>query len=92
MHRIPEERRLTQRFAINCTTEEYRQIVDEAEHRELPPTTFARECFLEGLAVLRRKGIRAARCSAPGKGGRGKASQLPIRAVMLPFRFQNDVI
>ena len=59
MHRIPEADRLTHRFAINVTSEEYRQACDEAQHREIPPTTLARQCFLEGLAIFRRKGIRA---------------------------------
>ena len=73
MHRIPEEKRLTQRFAINVSGEEYRQACDEAQHRELPPTTFARDCFLEGLAVLRRKGIRARSMQRKrGKAGKGE--------------------
>ena len=74
MHRIPEEKRLTQRFAINVSGEEFRQACDEAQHRKLPPTTFARDCFLEGLAILRRKGIRARSMQRKrGKAGKGEA-------------------
>ena len=69
MHRIPESERLTHRFAVNVTPEEYRQIVDEAQQRNLPPTTVARMMLIEGLAILRRKGIRAR--SMQRKRGRG---------------------
>ena len=70
MHRIPDAERLTQRLAINTTEEEYRQACDEAAQREIPPTTFARQCFLEGFAILRRKGIRARSMQRTRKGGK----------------------
>lgn len=59
MHRVPDSERLTHRFAVNVTPEECRQIVDEAQQRNLPPTTVARMMLVEGLAIIRRKGIRA---------------------------------
>ena len=59
MHRISDSERLTHRFAVNVKPEEYRQIVDEAQQRGLPPTTVARMMLVEGLAIVRRKGIRA---------------------------------
>ena len=74
MHRIPESERLTHRFAVNCTPEEYRQIVDEAQQRNLPPTTVARMMLVEGLSIIRRKGIRARSMQRKrGKAGKGEA-------------------
>ena len=54
--------------------EEYRQIVNDAQHRGLLPTTVARMMLVEGLVIVRRKGTRARSMERSRKRGKGETA------------------
>lgn len=55
MRRVSEADRLTHRFMVNCTAEQHRIVMDEAEQDGIQPGIVARRAFSMGLQELRKK-------------------------------------
>lgn len=59
--RVSDTERLTQRFMVNCTEEQYRIVLEEAEHEDIQPGIVARRAFTMGLTDLRKKRLAVRR-------------------------------
>ena len=59
--RVSASERLTRRFMVNCTEEQYRVVLDEAEHEGIQPGIVARRAFAIGLSDLRKKRLAVRR-------------------------------
>ena len=60
MRRVKDDERLTRRFMVNCTEDQHRIVMDEAEQDDIQPGIVARRAFTMGLQELRKKrqGVR----------------------------------
>ena len=45
MRRVNDADRLTHRFMVNCTEDQYRMVLDEAQHEGIQPGIIARGAF-----------------------------------------------